>query len=132
MKIIVLVLLATLAAGEIAPLPANRVSVLTRPQVLNIIRAINIVNLDGALGKPINTAKVTELVNERYAELIDPVALTTGQIRYQEAFNFYNRETYAQAIRELYDEGVLTPQLIEGLTSIDIMKSDLRYQKIGP
>ena len=63
MKIIVLAMLVTLTAGGSSPLPAMGAKLLTRPQILNIIRNVNSVNLYGAQGLPSNAEEVASLVN---------------------------------------------------------------------
>ena len=120
MKIVVLAMLITVAAGETAPLPATGAKLLTRPQILNIIRNIYSVNLGGALGKPSNAVEVASLVNARFNELIDSAALVTALRRNEFKrrrlpISEYTQQTYQKAIEQLYEEEVLTPQLLEGL-----------------
>lgn len=124
MKIIVLAMLVTLTAGGSSPLPAMGAKLLTRPQILNIIRTVNSVNLYGAQGLPSNAEEVASLVNARFNELVDAAALITAIRRAEDGkrrvrIEDYTQLTYEKAIEQLYEEKVLTPQLLEGLASAE-------------
>ena len=54
-------------------------------------------------------AEVTAIINNRFFELVDPIKLLGD----------YERGLFETAIKQLYDEGTLTPDLVEPLVSVD-------------
>ena len=57
------------------------------------------------------------VVNNRVRALVDPVKLIMlHEDDDKNAFLSYTQQKQIDAVEQLYDEGVLTPELIEGLT----------------
>ena len=110
MKTIVLAMLVSVTA----PLPAKGMKSLTNSQVSKIVRLVTMIDIEGTYGKSNEAIAVASLVNARFKQIVEPVKL----IKDKERLSFYAQGMYETAITQLYNEGVLTPRLIEPLLSV--------------
>ena len=77
-----------------------------------VSKLIAVASSKSSEAEEVAASAVASLVNDRLEKLVNPVVLS-------KPLTSYAQEMYETAISQLYNEGVLTPQLIEPLLSIE-------------